>query len=46
MTTLVKLKGLNGTEIVVSRKVGCVLTSNEVCFVSLADNFTDKFQNF
>ena len=22
------------------RKVGCVLTSNEVCFVSLADDFT------
>ena len=27
-------------EIKVSRKVGCVLTSNEVHFVSLADNFT------
>ena len=24
----------------VSKKVGCVLTSNEVYFVSLADNFT------
>ena len=27
-------------EIKVSRKVGCVLTSNEVHFVFLADNFT------
>ena len=27
-------------EIKGSRKVGCVLTSNEVHFVSLADNFT------
>ena len=27
-------------EIEVSRKVGCVLTSNEVHFVSLAGNFT------
>ena len=27
-------------EITVSSKVGCVLTSNEVYFVSLADNFT------
>ena len=27
-------------EIKVSRKVECVLTSNEVHFVSLADNFT------
>ena len=27
-------------EIKVSRKVGCVLTFNEVHFVSLADNFT------
>ena len=27
-------------EIKVSRKIGCVLTSNEVHFVSLADNFT------
>ena len=26
-------------EIKVSRKVGCVLTSNEVQFVSLANNF-------
>ena len=30
-------------EIKVSRKVGCVLTSNEVHFVSLADNFTVPF---
>ena len=27
----------------VSRKVGCVLTSHEVHFVSLADNFTASF---
>ena len=27
-------------EIEVSRKVGCVLTSNEVRFVPLAENFT------
>ena len=27
----------------VSRKVGCVVTSNEVHFVSLANNFTVKF---
>ena len=27
-------------EIEVSRKVGCVLTSNDVHFVSLAENFT------
>ena len=27
-------------EIKISRKVGCVLTSNEVHFVSLAENFT------
>ena len=27
----------------VSRKVGCVLTSNEVHFVSLAENFTVQF---
>ena len=27
-------------EIEVSRKLGCVLTSNEVHFVSLAENFT------
>ena len=27
-------------EIEVSRKVGCVLTSNKVYFVSLAENFT------
>ena len=30
-------------EIKVSRRVGCVLTSNEVQFVSLADDFTVKF---
>ena len=30
-------------EIKVSRKVWCVLTSNEVHFVSLADNFTAPF---
>ena len=30
-------------EIKVSRKVGSVLTSNEVHFVSLADNFTAPF---
>ena len=33
-------------EIEVSRKVGCVLTSNEVHFVSLAENFTVNFQKF
>ena len=33
-------------EIDVSRKVGCVLTSNEVHFVSLAENFTVNFQKF
>ena len=32
-------------EIKFSRKVGCVLTSNEVHFVSLADNFTVPFSN-
>ena len=32
-------------EIKVSRRVGCVLTSNEVQFVSLADNFTVQFSN-
>ena len=32
-------------EIKVSRKVECVLTSNEVHFVSLADNFTVQFSN-
>ena len=32
-------------EIQFSRKVGCVLTSNEVHFVSLADNFTVPFSN-
>ena len=29
----------------VSRKLGCVLTSNEVHFVSLADNFIVQFSN-
>ena len=32
-------------EIKFSRRVGCVLTSNEVYFVSLADNFTVQFLN-
>ena len=32
-------------EIKLSRKVGCVLTSNEVHFVSLADNLTVQFSN-
>ena len=32
-------------EIKISRKVGCVLTSNEVHFVSLADNFIVQFSN-
>ena len=32
-------------EIKFSRRVGCVLTSNEVQFVSLADNFTVQFSN-
>ena len=32
-------------EIKFSRKVGCVLTSNEAHFVSLADNFTAQFLN-
>ena len=32
-------------EIKFSRKVECVLTSNEVHFVSLADNFTVQFSN-
>ena len=32
-------------EIKVSRKVGLVLTSDEVDFVSLADNFTVQFSN-
>ena len=32
-------------EIEVSRKRGCVLASNEVHFVSLADNFTVPFSN-
>ena len=30
-------------EIKVSRKVGCVLSSNEVYFVSLGNNFTVQF---
>ena len=33
-------------DIKVSRKVGCVLTSDEVQFVSLADNFTVQLSNF
>ena len=33
-------------DIKVSRKVGCVLTSDEVHFVSLADNFTVQLSNF
>ena len=33
-------------DIKVSRKVGRVLTSDEVHFVSLADNFTAQFQTF
>ena len=33
-------------EIEISRKVECVLTSNEVHFVSLAENFTVNFQKF
>ena len=32
-------------EIKFSRKVGCVLTSNEVHFNSLAENFTVQFSN-
>ena len=32
-------------DIKVSRKVGCVLTSDEVHFVSLADNFTVQLSN-
>ena len=32
-------------EIKFSRKVGCVLTSNEVYFVSLTGNFTVQFSN-
>ena len=32
-------------EMKVSRRVGCVLTSNEVQFVSLADNFNVRFLN-
>ena len=33
-------------DIKVSRKVGCVLTFDEVHFVSLADNFTVQVSNF
>ena len=33
-------------EIKLSRKGGCVLTSNKVHFVSLAKNFTVQFSNF
>ena len=32
-------------EIKFSRRVGCVLTLNEIQFVSLADNFTVQFSN-
>ena len=32
-------------EIKVSRKVGCLLSSNQVHFVSLANNFTVQFSN-
>ena len=32
-------------EIKVSRKLGCVLTSNKVHFVSLAHNFTEQYSN-
>ena len=49
----VKLPGLsrNGPlvlyfEIEVSRKIGCVLTSDEVHFVSLAEIVTVNFQKF
>ena len=33
-------------DIKVSRKVWCVLTSDEVHFVSSADNFTEQLSNF
>ena len=33
-------------EIKASRKLGCVLTSHKVHFVSLANNFTIQFSNF
>ena len=33
-------------EIKLSRKIGCFFTSNEVHFVSLADNFTVQFLSF
>ena len=36
----------SGFDIKVSRKVGCVLTFDEVHFVSLADNFTVQLLNF
>ena len=39
------LRAQNQILISVSRKVGRVLTSNEVHFVSLADNFTVQFSN-
>ena len=43
----VKLTGpVSYFEIEVLRKKGCVLTSNEVHFVSLAENFTVNFQKF
>ena len=42
-----KLTGpVSYVEIEVSRKVGCLLTYNEVHFVSLAENFTVNFQKF
>ena len=41
-----KLTGLESEfEIKASRKVGCVLTSNKVHFVSLANNFSIQFSN-
>ena len=41
-----KLTGLKSYfEFKVSRKAGCVLTSNELNFVYLADKFTVKFSN-
>ena len=48
-TTMARAGNLTGLksyfEIKVSRKVGRVLTSNEVNFVSLADTFTVQFSN-
>ena len=42
-----KLTGpISHFEIEVSRKVGCVVTSYEVHFVSLTENFTVNFQKF